>query len=346
MKPIRVLIVDDSPTVQAVLKNILAEESDIQIVGTASDPYEAKDLIVRKKPDVITLDIEMPRMDGITFLKRLMSFRPLPVIMISSYTRENSVRTLEALDAGAVDFVAKPTDDLKTGLQELKHEIVTKIRAAAQAKIKPSVLFRQPEKPPVPEALIGPSDRIIAIGASTGGTRAIHRLLVAMPSNMNGMIIVQHMPPRFTKTFAQNLDASCALDVKEAEDGDRVVRGKVFLAPGGLHLELVSDHEGYFVRLHHGEPVKYQRPSVDVLFHSVAKAAGDKAIGVLLTGMGNDGSDGLLAMKQAGAFTIAQDEATSVVFGMPGAAIEIGAADVVAPLGDILGIVLSKLAER
>ncbi|MBW2170960.1 MAG: chemotaxis response regulator protein-glutamate methylesterase [Deltaproteobacteria bacterium] len=343
MKPVRVLIVDDSPTVQAVLKNVLAEESDIQIVGTASDPYEAKDLIVQHKPDVITLDIEMPRMDGITFLKRLMSFRPLPVIMISSYTRENSVRTLEALDAGAVDFVAKPTGDVKTGLQRLKYEIVTKIRAAAQAKIRTSALFAQPEKPPVLEDLTGPSDRVIAIGASTGGTRAIHRLLAAMPSNMNGMIIVQHMPARFTKTFAQNLDASCALDVKEAEDADRVARGKVLLAPGGFHLELLSDLDGYFVRLHDGEPVKYQRPSVDILFQSVARAAGDKAIGVLLTGMGNDGSDGLLAMKQAGAFTIAQDEGTSVVFGMPGAAIELGAAKVVAALEDISGIVLAKL---
>ena len=345
MKPIRVLIVDDSPTVQAVLKNVLAEESDIHIVGTASDPYEAKDLIVQKKPDVVTLDIEMPRMDGITFLKRLMSFRPLPVIMISSYTRENSVRTLEALDAGAIDFVAKPTGDVKTGLEGLKQEIVTKIRAAAQVKIKTSALFAQPGKPSVHEAHIGPSDKVIAIGASTGGTRAIPRLLAAMPSNVNGILIVQHMPPRFTKTFAQNLDAACPLKVNEARDGNRIKRGTVLLAPGGLHLELVSDHEGYFVRLREGKPVNYQRPSVDVLFYSVAEVAVDNAVGVLLTGMGNDGSDGLLAMKQAGAFTIAQDEATSVVFGMPGAAIDIGAADVVAPLGDISGIVLSKLAE-
>jgi two-component system chemotaxis response regulator CheB len=344
MKPIRVLIVDDSPTVQSVLKNLLAVEPDIQVVGTASDPYEAKDLIVQATPDVITLDIEMPRMDGITFLKRLMSFQPMPVIMISSYTRENSKRTLEALNAGAVDFVAKPTDDVKKGLQQLKHEIVTKIRAASQAKIKTSVLFSQPEKLPVSETLIAPSDKIIAIGASTGGTRAIHRLLAPMPSNVNGMLIVQHMPARFTKTFAQNLDAACALDVKEAEDGDRVVRGTVLLAPGGRHLELSRDVDGYFVRLHDGEPVKYQRPSVDVLFHSVAKAAGDNAIGVLLTGMGNDGSDGLLAMKRGGAFTIVQDEGTSVVFGMPGAAIERGAADIVAALEDISGIVLDKLA--
>jgi two-component system chemotaxis response regulator CheB len=344
MKPIRVLIVDDSPTVQSVLKSLLATEPDIQIVGTASDPYEAKDLIVQVAPDVITLDIEMPRMDGITFLKRLMSFQPMPVIMISSYTRENSKRTLEALDAGAVDFVAKPTDDVKAGLQALKHEIVTKIRAASQAKIKTSALFSQPAKPLVSEALIAPSDTIIAIGASTGGTRAIHRLLAPMPSNVNGMVMVQHMPPRFTKTFAQNLDASCALDVREAEHGDRVIKGKVLLAPGGVHLELSKDVDGYFVRLHEGKPVKYQRPSVDVLFHSVAKTAGDNAIGVLLTGMGNDGSDGLLAMKRGGAFTIAQDEGSSVVFGMPAAAIERGAAEVVAALEDISDIILAKLA--
>lgn len=344
MKPIRVLIVDDSPTVQSVLKKLLAGEPDIQIVGTASDPYEAKDLIIEEAPDVITLDIEMPRMDGITFLKRLMSFHPMPVIMISSYTRKNSKRTFEALNAGAVDFVAKPTDDVKAGLQQLKHEIVSKVRAASQARIRTSALFGQLEKPPVPEALIVPSDKIVAIGASTGGTRVIHRLLASMPSNVNGIVIVQHMPPRFTKTFAQNLNASCALNVKEAEDRDRVVRGRALLAPGGLHLELVSDLDGYFVRLHDGEPVKYQRPSVDVLFHSVARTAGDKAIGVLLSGMGNDGSDGLLAMKRAGAFTIAQDEGTSLVFGMPGAAIERGAAKVVAALQDIPGIVLANLA--
>jgi two-component system chemotaxis response regulator CheB len=343
MKPIRVLIVDDSPTVQSVLKSILSSESDIEVVGTAADPFEAKDLIFEVNPDVITLDIEMPRMDGITFLKRLMSFRPLPVIMISSYTRENSVRTLEALDAGAVDFVAKPTDDVKTGLNELKHEIAMKVRVAAEAKIKSSVLFGQLEKPTMAAALVRSSDKIIAIGASTGGTRAIQRLLRAMPSNVNGMVIVQHMPARFTKTFAQALDASCSMEVKEAEDVDRVSIGRVLLAPGGLHLEVAADHEGYYVHLHDSPPVKYQRPSVDVLFYSLAKVAGNNAIGVLLTGMGNDGSDGLLAMKRAGAFTVAQDEATSVVFGMPGSAIERGAVEVVAALDDISGILLSKL---
>jgi two-component system chemotaxis response regulator CheB len=342
MKPIRVLIVDDSPTVQSVLKSILSGDADIEVVGTASDPFEAKDLIVEVRPDVITLDIEMPRMDGITFLKRLMSFRPLPVIMISSYTRENSVRTLEALDAGAVDFVAKPTEDVKTRLEELKHEITTKVKAAAQAKIKPFLSFGKPEKI-VPAAQMEASDKIIAIGASTGGTRALHRLLASLPANVNGIVIVQHMPPRYTKTFAENLDALCNMDVKEAEDGDRVDRGKVLLAPGGWHLEVAKDQNGYYVRLQDGQPVNYQRPSVDVLFHSVVETAAGNAIGIILTGMGQDGSEGLLAMKEVGAFTIAQDEATSVVFGMPGSAIERGAAEVVAALDDIARIVLAAL---
>ncbi|MBW1740105.1 MAG: chemotaxis response regulator protein-glutamate methylesterase [Deltaproteobacteria bacterium] len=342
MKPIRVLIVDDSPTVQSVLTSVLSGEPDIEVIGTASDAFEAKDMIVEKRPDVITLDIEMPRMDGITFLKRLMSFRPVPVIMISSYTHENSLRTLEALDAGAVDFVAKPTGDVKAGLRKLKREITTKVRGAAQARIKTSVLFGKPEKAGLAPK-VRSSDKIIAIGASTGGTQAIQRLLRAIPSDVNGIVIVQHMPARFTKAFAQRLDTLFPMDIKEAEDGDRLDRGKVLVAPGGWHLLVAKDHKGYCVRLQNGQPVKHQRPSVDVLFHSVAKAAGCNAIGIQLTGMGDDGAEGLLAMKQAGAFTIAQDEATSVVFGMPGAAIKHGAVEVVAALDDIADIVLNRL---
>ena len=343
MKPIRVLIVDDSPTVQSILTTVLSGHADIEIVGTAFDPFEAKDLILKKRPNVITLDIEMPRMDGITFLKRLMSFCPVPVIMISSYTRENSIRTMEALDAGAVDFVAKPTGDVRIGLRELEYEITSKVRAATRAKIKPSVLFGNPERT-VPIAKIRASNKIIAIGASTGGTQAIQRVLRSMPSNMNGVAIVQHMPVRFTKAFARTLNESLPMDIKEAEEGDRLDTGKVLVSPGGRHLHVAKDHRGgYCVRLQEGRPVKHQRPSVDVFFHSVAKSAGRDAIGILLTGMGDDGADGLLAMKQAGAFTIVQDEATSVVFGMPGSAVERGAAEVVAPLDDIAHIVLSRL---
>jgi len=339
MKPICVLIVDDSPTVQSVLTSILSEVPDIEVVGTASDAFEAKDLMLKKRPDVITLDVEMPRMDGITFLKRVMSFHPLPVIMISAYTRENSIRTLEALNAGAVDFVAK---DMKSGFRKLKHEIITKVRAAAQAKIKSSVLSGKPAKP-VPKEKISRSDKIIAIGASTGGPVAVRRVLGSLPSNVNGILIVQHMPPHFTKAFAQQLDMLLPTDVKEAEHWDRLDRGKVLVAPGGLHLEVARDYNGYYVRVQDGRPVKHQRPSVDVLFHSVAKTVGPNAIGVIMTGMGDDGADGLLAMKQAGALTIVQDEATSVVFGMPGSAIERGAVEIVAALDDIAGIVLSNL---
>jgi two-component system chemotaxis response regulator CheB len=342
MKPIRVLVVDDSPTVQSVLTSVLSAEPDIEVVGSASDPFEAKDLIVKEAPDVITLDIEMPRMDGITFLKRLMSFRPVPVIMISSYTRQNSIRTLEALDTGAVDFVAKPTGDARTGLLKLRYEITTKVRAAARAKIKPSVLFGRPEKS-VPITKIKASNKIIAIGASTGGTQAVQRLLESMPSNVNGIVIVQHMPARFTKAFAQRLDTLFPMHVKEAKDRDRLDKGDVLIAPGGWHLQVAKDPMGYYVQLQDGRPVNHQRPSVDVLFHSVAKTAASNGIGILLTGMGDDGADGLLAMKQAGAFTIAQDEATSVVFGMPRSAIERGAVEVVAAVDDIGDIVLSAL---
>ncbi|NVL90495.1 MAG: chemotaxis response regulator protein-glutamate methylesterase [Desulfobacterales bacterium] len=342
MKSIRVLIVDDSPTVQSILTNILSGEPDIEVVGTASDAFEAKDLILKISPDVITLDVEMPRIDGITFLKRLMSFRPLPVIMISSYTRENSLRTLEALDAGAVDFVAKPTENAKADLVKLKDEIIMKVRAAAQAKIQRSTLFPK-FVAPVSTAEIKASNKIIAVGASSGGINAIQRLLEPLPSNINGIVIVQHMPARFTKVFARRLDTLFPMDIKEAENGDRLDRGKVLVAPGGSHMEVAKDHNGYYVQLNNGRPIKRQRPSVDVLFQSVAQAAGNNAIGVLLTGMGDDGADGLLAMKKAGAFTVAQDETTSMVFGMPGSAIKRGAVKAVAALDNIAGILLSRL---
>lgn len=342
MKPIRVLIVDDSPTVQRVLAKILSSHNGIEVVGTASDPFEATNLIVDKQPDVVTLDIEMPRMDGITFLKRLMSYRPLPVIMVSSYTYENSRRTLEALEAGAVDFVAKPSSEVGTGLQQLEYDIVSKVMAAARAKISPARLLDRPAGWTEWENFHS-SHGIIAVGASTGGTNAIRRLLGFLPPNVNGMAIVQHMPARFTKTFAEQLDILFPMAVKEAEDGDRLDQGRVLIAPGGRHLEVLRNADGFYVRLHDGNPVKHQRPSVDVLFRSVAASAGPDAIGILLTGMGTDGTDGLLAMKKAGALTIAQDKDTSVVFGMPGSAIAKGAVGVVAPIDEVAEVVLKAL---
>jgi len=342
MKPIRVLIVDDSPVVQSVLTTLLSSDTDIEVLGAASDAFDAKDTIIEKRPDVITLDVEMPRMDGITFLKHLMRFRPVPVIMISSYTRNNSMRTLEALNIGAVDFIAKPRKNIRTGLWELRHEITAKIKTAARTRIRPYDLFGKHRKR-IPAASIASSDKIIAIGASTGGTCAIERLLGSMPPDVNGIVIVQHMPARYTSGFAQRMDSLFPMDIKEANDRDRLDRGKVLIAPGGWHLQVAEDRKGYYVRLQNGRQVNHQRPSVDVLFNSVAKTAASNAIGILLTGMGNDGADGLLAMRQAGAFTVAQDEATSLVFGMPAAAIKRGAAEMVAPLDDIPDIVLSRL---
>lgn len=342
MKPIRVLIVDDSPTMQTVLTHVLTKDSDIEVVGTASDPYEAKDVILKKSPDVITLDIEMPRMDGITFLKRLMSYRPIPVIMVSSYTRKNSVLTIKALNAGAVDFIAKPANDVTNSLQTLQIEIINKVKAAAGANIKSYPIFQKQKKGASP-AKITDKDKIIAIGSSTGGTRAIERILESMPYNINGIVIVQHMAPNFTKTFAERLNSLFDMNIKEAKDYDRLFAGEVLLAPGGYHLLVNKDNRGYYVRVQDSPPVNFQRPSVDVLFHSVATSAGKNAIGILLTGMGGDGADGMMAMRKTGALTIAQDEATSVIFGMPKVAIECGAVEVVAPLDDIADIVLSKL---
>lgn len=342
MKHTRVLIVDDSPVVQSVLTTLLSSAPDIEVVGAASDAFDARDMIIEKRPDVVTLDIEMPRMDGITFLKHLLRFRPIPVVMISSYTWENSIRTLEAMDIGAVDFIAKPREDVKNGLWKLKHEILTKVRTAARTRIKPYNLFGKNDKH-MPGASITNTDKIIVIGASTGGTCAIERLLRSMPPNVNKIVIVQHMPANFTKVFAQRLNTLFPMDIKEANDRDRLDTGKVLVAPGGLHIKLAEDHIGYYVLLQDSPPVKYQRPSINVFFNSVAKTVASDAIGILLTGMGDDGAEGLLAMRQAGAFTIAQDEASSLVFGMPAAAIKLGAVEVVASLDNMPDIILSRL---
>ncbi|MFH1580941.1 MAG: chemotaxis response regulator protein-glutamate methylesterase [Pseudomonadota bacterium] len=345
MKPIRVLIVDDSPTVQLILKRILSREPDIDIVGIASDPFEAKDLIIKDKPDVITLDIEMPRMDGITFLKRLMSYSPIPVVMISSYTSKNSMRTIEALEAGAVDFVTKPSQDIERSFTSLRDEIVAKIRVAGQAQVKPLFLWRKaPTKTAkAPHAI---SHKLIAIGASIGGPPAIRKLLCGISFQPQGIVIAQHMAAGYTRAFAQKLNGLLPVEVREARDMDYVDQGRVLIVPGGRHMRVVRDGDGYILRLN--KISLTQNPSIEVgrsinvLFHSVAESAGPKAVGIILTGMGKDGVDGLAAMKEAGAYTIAQDEASCVVFGMPRVAIERGIVDAVASPEDIPAILMEQ----
>lgn len=336
MKKIRVLCVDDSALVRGLMKEIINTHSDMEVVAAAPDPLVARELIKQHNPDVITLDVEMPRMDGLDFLERLMRLRPMPVVMVSSLTERNSDVTLRALELGAVDFVTKPKLGLRDGLMDYSDLIADKIRAAALSK--PCRLAAPANKPPR-QALthtFSTTEKVIAIGASTGGTEAIRQVLEPLPANSPAILITQHMPAGFTRSFVQRLDGLCAMQVHEAEDGQRVLPGHVYLAPGGVaHMKLARSGANYIVRLDPGEPVNRHRPSVDVLFHSVAQVAGKNAVGAILTGMGKDGAQGLLAMKQAGAATFAQDEASCVVFGMPREALLIGAADEAVPLLNI-----------
>jgi two-component system, chemotaxis family, protein-glutamate methylesterase/glutaminase len=340
-RKIRVLIVDDSAIVRKMLAEALASEPDLEVVGTAPDPYVARDKILSLRPDVLTLDIEMPRMDGLTFLKKLMRFHPLPVIVISSLAQSSSQAALEALQCGAVEVLAKPGGPYSVG--ELKQDLPQKVRAAAQARLAPAKspggnvpgLAAAPA-PAAPLVFSGASaSTVIAIGASTGGTEAVREVLMGLPANMPGIVIVQHIPPVFSLAFANRLNDMCKLRVKEASDGDRVQAGLALVAPGNFHMTLRKTGGEYRVEVRDGPRVCYQRPSVDVLFESVAQAAKGDAIGALLTGMGADGAQGLLKMKRAGARTIAQDEASCVVFGMPREAIRMGAVDRVLPLGRV-----------
>jgi len=333
-RKIRVLIVDDSAIVRKMLAEALAAEPDLEVVGTAPDPYVARDKILNLRPDVLTLDIEMPRMDGLTFLKKLMRFHPLPVIVISSLAHSSSQSALEALQCGAVEVLAKPGGPYSVG--ELKQDLPHKVRAAAQARVgrpKPQAAAAPPAAPLVFAG--ASSSTVIAIGASTGGTEAIREVLTGLPANMPGIVIVQHIPPVFSLAFAKRLNGLCKLRVKEAADGDRVTAGLALVAPGNFHMTLRRAGGEYRVEIRDGLRVCYQRPSVDVLFDSVAQAAKGDAIGAILTGMGADGAQGLLNMKRAGARTIAQDEASSVVFGMPREAIRLGAVDRVLPLDKV-----------
>ena len=337
---IRVLIVDDSSVVRKVFASELSRERGIDVIGTAPDPYVARDKIVQLRPDVITLDIEMPRMDGLTFLKKLMKHYPLPVIIVSSLTPRGGAMAMEALAAGALEVICKPTAAYSVG--DMSIQLANKIRAVAHVDMRAHCNHRKPvDMSPVSSAaLLQTTNKIIAIGASTGGTEAIKTVLMGMPLNGPGIVIVQHMPAQFTTSFAERLDSLCQIRVKEAANGDSVVHGTALLAPGNYHMLLKRSGARYFVEIKTGPMVHHQRPAVDVMFRSVSKSAGANAVGILLTGMGADGAAGLLEMKNAGARTIAQDEKSCVVFGMPKEAIRRGAADRVAALHDIARVAL------
>lgn len=346
MQKIRVLVVDDSAVVRKVFSEELSRQPDIEVVDTAPDPYVARDKIVQLKPDVITLDIEMPRMDGLTFLRKLMKHFPLPVIIVSSLTKKGGVLALEAMEAGAVDVICKPGEAYSVG--DMSEQLADKIRGAASVRMDD--LRRralQPEKKEtslvLKKSLSESTHKVIAIGSSTGGTEALKQVLINLPSTTPGIMIVQHMPPNFTTSFAQRLDTLCRISVKEAEDGDAVLPGRALLAPGNYHMVMRRSGARYYVNVKTGPLVCHQRPAVDVLFNSVAAYGGANAIGVILTGMGRDGAQGMLKMHEAGARTIAQDEASCVVFGMPKEAIALGGVDRVLPLEQIGQAVLDMV---
>jgi two-component system, chemotaxis family, protein-glutamate methylesterase/glutaminase len=345
---IRVLIVDDSALVRQMLTQILASDPSLTVVGAAPDPLIARDMIKSLNPDVLTLDIEMPRMDGLVFLEKIMTLRPMPVVMISSLTQKGAETALRALEMGAVDYVAKPTIGLIGGFMAMRDEIVAKVKAAAQARIRPLAqngpqpAARPAGAQPPPSPGYRSSEKLIAVGASTGGVEALHTLLGAFPADAPAILVTQHMPPVFTASFAQRLDQRCAVTVVQATDGERVLPGHVYIAPGSHHLELARSGANYICRLHEQAPVSGHRPSVDVLFQSVARGAGPDAVGIILTGMGKDGSIGLLAMRRAGASTIGQDEASCVIYGMPKAARDCGATEIELPIGKITEQALYK----
>ena len=320
---IKVLVVDDSATARAVITDILKSDSEIQSVDVAADAYIARDRIIKNKPDVICLDVEMPRMDGITFLGKLMVHMPTPVVMVSSLTKRGAKVTLDALDLGAIDFVAKPHSNIYDGSDEIKEELLAKVKTASRVHVykrSSDTLNKRLSY----TALAATTQKIIVIGSSTGGVQALKVFLTQFPRNAPGMLIVQHMPADFTKPFADRLNSVCQMDVKEAEDGDTLKIGEVLIAPGDVHAVLRRSGHRYYVQLGSGDKVSGHRPSVDVMFNSVAKSAGANAIGVILTGMGSDGAKGMLNMKNAGAMTFGQDEKSSTVYGMPKVAYEIG----------------------
>ncbi|MEN3278468.1 MAG: two-component system, chemotaxis family, protein-glutamate methylesterase/glutaminase [Massilia sp.] len=344
----KVLIVDDSALIRSVMSEIVNSQPDMEVVATAPDPLVARELIKKHNPDVLTLDVEMPKMDGLDFLEKLMRLRPMPVLMISSLTERGSEITMRALELGAVDFVTKPKLSIQTGMREYTELIADKIRAAARARVKARTV-QQGVAPSALPALRSPltsSEKLIIIGASTGGTEAIREFLMQMPSDCPGILIAQHMPEGFTSSFARRLDSLCKIRVLEAAGNERVLPGHAYIAPGHSHLLLTRSGANYMTKIEQSEPVNRHRPSVDVLFRSAAQAAGKNAVGVILTGMGKDGAAGMLEMTNAGAHNFAQDEASCVVFGMPREAIAIGAAHEVASLSALPGLVLGHMSAQ
>jgi len=350
MKKTRVLVIDDSALIRNLLTQIINSQPDVEVIGTAPDPLVAREMIRASDPDVLTLDIEMPKMDGLTFLEKLMRLRPMPVIMISTLTDQGSDATFRALELGAVDYIAKPTMDIRNGMEIYTNEIADKIRTASTARVRRlEPLVNRNVTPASPQPIVfkqqgSSTEKLIIVGASTGGTEAIKNFLSGLPADCPGMLITQHMPPAFTRSFAERLNRLSKIHVAEAQGGERILPGHAYLAPGHSHLLLNKNGANYVTELSQAEPVNRFRPSVDVLFHSAARHAGGNAIGVILTGMGKDGAAGMLAMRQAGAYNFAQDEASCVVFGMPKEAIAIGAVEEIVPLPEMTKRVMARVA--
>ncbi|CAN5901940.1 chemotaxis response regulator protein-glutamate methylesterase [soil metagenome] len=363
MAKTRVVVVDDSALVRSLLGEIINRQPDMECVGAAADPLIAREMIRNLNPDVITLDIEMPRMDGIDFLAKLMRLRPMPVVMVSTLTERGAEVTMRALELGAIDFVAKPKIGVADGLRLLAEDITDKVRIASKARMRKPIIAGTPSTAPVPpqgsaghaaastaprasaSSSIGrlSTEKIIFIGASTGGTEATKEVLMSMPADSPAVVITQHMPPGFTKSYAARLDGLCRIRVAEAKDGERILPGHAYIAPGGFHLSVERSGANYVARVQDGEAVNRHKPSVEVLFKSAARVAGPNALGIMLTGMGADGAKAMKEMRDAGSFNLVQDEATCVVFGMPREAIAAGAADEVLPLGQIAPRLIERL---